>query len=139
VSEEEKTKPPRRRPFRWWRLAVPLALMGAVATGWVGTVETDTIPVSDKLLHFLFYGALTFAWVFALAPLRARPIAVVGAAFALAVGWGLMDEALQSLTDHRTASLLDAGADVLGAGVACLVSLPLLGWGPGRAPSAARK
>jgi VanZ family protein len=120
-------------------LGVPLALMGAVATGWIGTVEVDTISVSDKLLHFVFYGALTFAWVFALAPLRVRPLAVTAAAFALAVGWGLMDEALQSLTDHRTASLLDAGADVLGAGVACLISLPLLAWGPGRTPSTARK
>ena len=104
----------------WWRLVIPLALMGAIVSGWIGTIDAGTISVSDELLHFTFYGVLTFAWVFAL-------------------GWGLVDEAFQSLTNHRTASVLDAGADVLGAAAAAVISLLLWGRVPGLAPSAARK
>jgi hypothetical protein len=139
VNDEAKRRPQRGGIVAWWRLIIPFALMGAVVTGWTGSVDVGSISVSDKLLHFVFYGVLTFAWIFALAPLRSRPLTVVAASFVLAVGWGLVDEALQAMTEHRTASALDAAADVLGAAVAAAIGLLLLGRSVGRLQSAARK
>ena len=125
MDEQQKEEQPSGRRY-WWRLLVPFGLMAAVASGWSGSVDPHVVDVSDKLLHFAFYGLLTGAWVFALAPVRMRPAFVVCASFLLAVGWGVMDESLQSLTEHRDPSWLDAGADVLGAGAAALVSLFVL-------------
>lgn len=123
---DERRRRGRGGGWPWWRLAVPLGLMAAVATGWSGSVDPHVVDVSDKLMHFGFYGALAGAWVFALAPARVRPAFVAAAAFVLAVGYGVTDEALQSLTEHRDPSWADAAADVLGAGMVTLASLPLL-------------
>ena len=124
--DEQQREAPSSGGRHWWRLVVPVGLMAAVASGWSGSVDPHVVDVSDKLLHFAFYGLLTGSWAFALAPMRMRPSLAVCASFVLAVGWGVMDESLQSLTEHRDSSWLDAGADVLGAGAAAVVSFVVL-------------
>lgn len=116
-----------RRPARaLWRLLVPLGLMGVIVFGWFGPMPSGLPSGSDKWIHFVFYGLLAAAWVFALAPWDRPPSSVAGAAFVLSVTWGILDELLQVFADGRTASSLDALADVAGAGLAaCLCAFAL--------------
>lgn len=119
----------RGRGERWslsWRLLAPVTLMGAIVLGWTGSLAVEAPSGSDKLLHAVFYGLLTAAWVFALSPWGGRRSTRLVIAFILAVGWGIVDEGLQILADHRTASGWDALANLVGALVAALVCLPLL-------------
>lgn len=82
----------------------------------------DNLPRhSDKLVHFLEYGALgAFTW-FALrcAPLAGKSGRLFLVAWVFASLYGLSDEYHQSFVPGRDASLYDALADSLGALAAC--------------------
>ena len=75
--------------------------------------------VSDKFLHLVVFGALCLLTLRAthggLNPLLPGPAAV---AFGLVLLWGVLDEVHQSFVPGRYASLWDAVADAVGAGMA---------------------
>lgn len=125
MSEECQAE--ERRPVgAAWRLLAPLGLMGVIVFGWFGPMPSGLPSGSDKWIHFVFYGSLAASWLFALAPWNRPPRSVAAAAFVLSVTWGILDELLQVFAEGRTASSLDALADVAGAGlVACIGALVL--------------
>ncbi len=82
--------------------------------------------LDDKLLHAAAYAVMAAlavrAFLGGLRPLRAGAVA---AALLLTIGYGAMDELIQSFVPGRQASLWDLAADALGAALATLV---LAGW-----------
>ncbi|ROR29657.1 VanZ family protein [Inmirania thermothiophila] len=104
------------------RLWPPLALMAAILalSSVPGTPDTPVVgavaPGLQNLLHPPLYAALAWLWWRALTP---RPAAAWIAA-ALAAAWGGLDELHQAAVPGRSASLLDAVLDAVGALAAAL-------------------
>jgi len=101
-----------------------IALFAMVVLGSLAPISfhsAASIPHFDKLLHFTAYALLTASYL-AIFPGRLARIGVP--VFMLGVGVGI--EWLQGMTGYRSASLADAGADLLGILLAAkLLVLPL--------------
>lgn len=104
--------------FCGWLMAAVIIVLSLIPVSQVGP--------SDKLNHLIAYFTL-MAWFGALYP-RRRHAYVLCAVVSL----GIVIEGLQGLTSWRDMSLLDIGANTLGAVIACLLIRdylrPLLGW-----------
>ena len=78
-----------------------------------------------KLGHLTEYAVLAGLWYRALVTGRRPPRTAAAIAVALSVVWASIDEALQTLTPSRTASVVDVGIDATGA---LLATLGASGW-----------
>ncbi len=99
-----------RFPLFWQFMAI--GLFAAVVLGSLAPISFHTggsIPHFDKLLHFTAYALLTAGYL-AIFPAKMARIGIP--LFMFAVGVGI--EWLQGMTGYRSASLADAGADLLG-------------------------
>jgi VanZ family protein len=105
---------------------------GLLAALIYGLSSLSQIPgeeyVSDKLGHAVVFGLLAVLTLRAThggwRPLRLAPAAL---AAALVLGWGALDEVHQRFVPGRYASVLDVGADAVGAALA--LALWALWWG----------
>ncbi len=90
-----------------------ISLFAAVVLGSLAPISFhsagSSIPHFDKLLHFTAYALLTAGYL-AIFPGKMARVAIP--LFMFAVGVGI--EWLQGMTGYRSASLADAGADLLG-------------------------
>ncbi|MDL5362024.1 VanZ family protein [Halalkalicoccus sp. NIPERK01] len=128
----DETRPARRairlpiRPARWWAVAgvAGLLLAGALASSANLAVLTGlSVPTGPvritTWLHFLGYATLGALFCAALhAGAFARSLGASRtflSAFAVVAGYGLAVELLHAVVPHRTFSLLDVAANVLGA------------------------
>ena len=76
----------------------------------------DRVPLKDKGVHFLEYGALSFFSMHAIAiTWSAGAIPTVAAATVITTGLGVLDELHQSFVPGRSSDVLDLVADVIGA------------------------
>jgi VanZ family protein len=83
--------------------------------------------LARKVAHVSEYAILAALWFRALVRGRdSSPRAGAWTAFAISVGWALLDEAHQSLVPSRTGSLADVAIDGIGALAAVVVAR--LGW-----------
>jgi VanZ family protein len=99
---------------------------------WLSSLTPQELPHAafiawDKINHFLAYAV--GGWLAAGAVRLSRPIAPMVGRMILAVvivaAFGIVDEALQTLTPGRTGGdIHDWIADVLGAGTGALASIP---------------
>jgi VanZ family protein len=108
---------PSRRVVYWRSLLVFLYAGTIFALSSVPGARLPSIGVSDKLLHAVEFGGLTFLLCRALraqAPTRSRrTIALIGVA--AAVCYGVIDEGHQLLVNQRIADMADLAADSGGA------------------------
>ena len=110
---------PREGTSPRWRVAVPLALMAAIAIASHGPLPVGLPGQSDKLVHAAVFGLLAALWFWARRGADGdRRAATV--AFVMAVAWGVFDEAHQSFVPGRTADILDLLADATGAALAAV-------------------
>jgi VanZ family protein len=83
--------------------------------------------LARKAAHFSEYAILAALWFRSLAGGRgSSPRSAAWIAFAISLGWALLDEAHQSLVPSRTGSVADVAIDGSGAMVALVVAR--LGW-----------
>lgn len=104
------TRPLLRFPLFWQCTAIGLfatVVLGSLAP--ISFHSAASIPHFDKLLHFTAYALLTASYL-TIFPGRMARIGVP--VFMLGVGVAI--EWLQGMTGYRSASLADAGADLLG-------------------------
>lgn len=125
--------------WRWrWLLWPQLGFVAAITmlayTGALASRPWLSLPGSDKVLHFLLFGALAFGAHFWFRGRRWRRIPL-----AVALPWtaALGEELMQAASPHRTADPFDLLADLLGL----LVFWRLAEWlsrEPGEHPGALR-
>lgn len=107
---------------RWPRVVLVLPFLGFVVAFWmVSATPRPWVPLTfnsaDKLMHAVAYAGLaTWARVATLGFSRAGLWA-----FALAAGYGVVDEVHQSFVPGRSASVFDVAADATGAALAVLL------------------
>ena len=79
----------------------------------------------DKLAHLLLYGLLATLWFRALKR-EGRSRRRLALAFGLTIGFGMVDEVIQSFNAYRYFSLADWVADAVGAlvALACYIAWP---------------
>ncbi len=118
VAAAGLTHASRTDPWRWrWLLWPQLGLVvAATLVAYTGALSGSNvawlaIPGSDKVLHFLMFGALAFGTHFACRGRRWRGIPW---AVALPLAGGLAEELMQATSPHRTADPIDLLADFLG-------------------------
>jgi len=95
---------------RPWRTAFVLYAMGlTIATHWPRLALAPEVPASDKTLHMLAFGALTYLlW-------RARWLGGLLVIVLIAMGWSVLDEISQGIAYlNRHVTWLDGMANVLG-------------------------
>ncbi|QNM95035.1 VanZ family protein [Chitinimonas koreensis] len=105
------------------RLAQAAALLATLIVAYASLMHNPPlpeVPQSDKWAHLLGYACLASAWLLALP--RHRLALVLGA-----IGYGILIECLQGLTDYRSFDPLD----MLANGAGCLIGLAL-SWPLGR-------
>ena len=104
-----------------------LPILRALAP-WATPAQLDTIhALTRKGGHVTEYAILAGLWLRALVGGRAvRPAATAWIAFALSLGWAILDETYQSFFPSRTASATDVAIDGTGALLAVVVGH--LGW-----------
>jgi VanZ family protein len=107
----------------WWSSSRPA----------VGVQQSVSRSLLHNAMHVVVYGALGASLLLALYSPR-RPVAVAAVlSFAIAVGYGLVDELHQSAVPGRVCSMADLAADAAGAALALTVVVPrLLGVSPSR-------
>jgi VanZ family protein len=114
---------PRQRILIAWLPAVFYTLL----IWWLSSQSLDLafiqrVPLQDKGVHFLEYGALSFFIVHAVAVTwPGRGISSLITAVVATVGLGLLDELHQSFVPGRSSDVLDLVADAIGATAAVLV------------------
>jgi len=114
---------PRQRILIAWLPAVFYTLL----IWWLSSQQLDLafmrrVPLQDKGVHFLEYGALSFFIVHAIAVTwPGRGISTLLTAVVATIGLGLLDELHQSFVPGRSSDVLDLVADTIGATVAVLV------------------
>ena len=87
--------------------------------------SSHTLPI-DKVAHFIEYAVLAFLLVGVgrrVAPDRRATPAIVVAAIALSVAYGITDEWHQGFVPGRDPSLTDLAADAVGAIAGALIAL----------------
>lgn len=101
----------------WLPAALYMALIWAVSSIALPDLPIESVPLRDKGVHFLEYGALGL--LVAHATLRTWPHRSAARTLPLAVlitvAWGVLDEIHQGFVPGRSAELLDLVADTLGA------------------------
>ena len=95
---------------------------------WATPTQLDALHgLARKGGHVTEYAALAALWYRAFARGRhAPPRTAAAIAFAISLGWAVVDEIRQSLVPTRTASAMDVATDSIGALLAMLVAV--LGW-----------
>lgn len=118
VAAAGLTHSSRTDPWRWrWLLWPQLGLVvAATLVAYTGAFSGSNaawlaIPGTDKVLHFLMFGALAFGTHFAC---RGRRSIGVPWAVALPLLGAVAEEAMQATSPHRTADPIDLLADLLG-------------------------
>lgn len=118
----------RARLFAW---APPVAYMALIFA--VSSIAIDvphlTFPFRDKLVHTLEYGVLGFLVARAAAitwPTRSL-VRIAAFAILIATTFGVSDEVHQSFVPGRSAELLDAVADFVGATLGSCAYVLVLG------------
>jgi VanZ like family len=107
----------RRRVLLAWLPVVLYTLL----IWWLSSQQIDfafleRVPLKDKGVHFLEYGALSFFNMHALSVTwPARGWRAVAAATVITTGLGILDELHQSFVPGRSSDVLDLVADVVGA------------------------
>lgn len=123
------------------RLCVPFAIMSVL--WWLSSrIPSDRSPSQLRAAlhngaHIVAYGALAGSWLLALVRSSATAPRVAKAtiwSFALAVGYGVVDELHQSSVPARVCSFADLMTDAAGAGLALLVLRSWVGGGSVRWP-----
>ncbi|MBY6064944.1 VanZ family protein [Pseudidiomarina sediminum] len=95
-----------------WSVVIFLVLLVVITTSFMMQISTGglpTFPHIDKVVHFVFFFAL--AWAF----YHAFPIPIVWALLIL-TAYGFLVEYVQGTLPHRSASYGDLLADAAGAG-----------------------
>ena len=100
----------------WLPAALYMALIWALSSIALPELPIDSVPLRDKGVHFLEYGALGL--LVAHATLRTWPHRSAARTLPLAVlicvAWGVLDEIHQAFVPGRSADVLDLVADTLG-------------------------
>ena len=122
-----------------YRLAIAVAFMGGLFVlssipgrarpeDWfLVQLAAQTPPFLQKLLHMLFYGALSWLWFWVLAPLPLRLPYRLLVAFLIAVGFGALNEWNQTRLPGRYGTLADVLLNATGAGLGLLLAVLLMG------------
>lgn len=101
----------------WLPAALYMALIWAISSIALPELPIEQVPLQDKGVHFLEYGALGL--LVAHATLRTWPHRSAARTLPLAVlitvAWGVLDEIHQGFVAGRSAEVLDIVADTLGA------------------------
>lgn len=118
VAAAGLTHSSRNDPWRWrWLLWPQLGLVvAATLVAYTGAFSGSngawlSIPGTDKVLHFLMFGALAFGTHFACRGRRWRGVPL---AVAIPLAGGFIEELIQGTSPHRTADPIDLLADLLG-------------------------
>ena len=85
------------------------------------------VPMQDKVVHLVEYAILAILYCYSIArtlPQWKRPAVLLLSAL-LAALWGAVDEWHQSFVPNRSAEVLDAVADALGAIIGCAIVVGL--------------
>jgi VanZ family protein len=105
------------RPARYWVPALAYMALIWVLSSIPRTLPVELVRFQDKWIHLVEYAVLSVLYGFAL--LRTRPAwrrtSVFAFAALLAALWGVTDEIHQNFVPNRSADVLDAAADALGA------------------------
>ncbi|MBI3330583.1 MAG: VanZ family protein [Candidatus Omnitrophica bacterium] len=112
----EPRSPRRPRPIRaaWWS-AAGLCAAAILYLSVIPVPEGPEIPWLDKAVHLVQYLALAWLLVQALRAGRLEDGPYLWLAWIEATSYGLLIELLQVLLPWRSADLLDAAANALGA------------------------
>ena len=115
-------KAPSRRDvaLAWLPALAYMLLIWLLSSFELPTFPTSFVPLRDKGVHALEYGALGFllahaclrTWRWRLGPLRIGAFAVL-----FGVLWGVLDEIHQAFVPGRSADVLDVVADAVGVTV----------------------
>lgn len=101
----------------WLPACLYMGLIWALSSIALPDLPLDSVPLRDKGVHFLEYGAL--GMLVAHATLRTWPTRSAARTLPLAVlitfAWGVLDEIHQGFVPGRSAEVLDLVADGLGA------------------------
>jgi VanZ family protein len=101
----------------WLPAIAYMALIWALSSVALELALVDVVPLRDKGVHFLEYGALGL--LVAHAAFRTWPevprVRTFFVAVFITVGWGVLDEFHQSFVPGRSADVLDIVADTAGA------------------------
>jgi membrane-associated phospholipid phosphatase/predicted outer membrane lipoprotein len=111
LSYAPRTDPWRLRWLLWPQLGFVVAITLVAYTGALSGQPWLALPGTDKVLHFLLFGALAFGTHFAL---RGRRWLGVPLAVAVPLLGALAEELVQATSPHRTADPIDLLADLLG-------------------------
>lgn len=103
----------------WLPPALYLATIWALSSRSSLLPDVPPFPHFDKVAHFAEYGVLGL--LLARAVGRSLGRYAVGAAIAIAVAYGALDEVHQAFVPGRQSSLLDVAADLVGATAGALV------------------
>ncbi|HEU4629416.1 MAG TPA: VanZ family protein [Gemmatimonadaceae bacterium] len=105
--------------LRWIPALVWAAIVFTLTS--IPNPRVPDVPGGDKVAHAMMYGVLAALVAYALAPGRRR-MAWLGMAFAVTAAVAALDEIHQRYIPGRSESAADWIADVVGAGLALLVS-----------------
>lgn len=109
--------PTRRRVLvAWLPVVLYTLLIWWLSSQQIDFALLDRVPLKDKGVHFLEYGALSFFSMHAIAiTWSAGWVATVSAATVITTGLGVLDELHQSFVPGRSSDVLDLLADTIGA------------------------
>jgi VanZ family protein len=91
------------------------------------TAPVVIVPMQDKVVHLVEYAVLAILYCYSIArtlPRWEKPAVLLLSAL-LAALWGAVDEWHQSFVPNRSAEVLDAVADALGALIGCAIAVGL--------------
>jgi VanZ family protein len=94
-----------------------MALIWVLSSMTMPELSIEDFPFRDKGIHALEYLVLGFLVAhasFRTWPTRGR-LRLVGVAFLITAGWGILDEIHQAFVPGRSTDVLDLAADLMGA------------------------
>lgn len=106
----------RRVWLAWLPVVLYTLLIWWLSSQQIDFALLDRVPLKDKGVHFLEYGALSFFSMHAIAiTWSAGWFSTVATATVITTGLGVLDELHQSFVPGRSSDVLDLVADVIGA------------------------